>query len=171
MGQVKTLLALLAVAILLSGCSAYGGDTIGAEGVESGWVQSDREYCAITLPDGWTWRPASWAAISPLGTEVAFADYLYGRPMYPEWEEAKAATIEQIVRRVPGADITNEDSRLVIDYGDDAGYVWLQRFDRVGCQLTFSRVAGARAQEFEVWQEIIATLERTSPDPNFTPVP
>lgn len=171
MRQAKRLLALLAVTLLLGGCSAYGGDTIGAEGGDSGRVQSDREYCAITLPEGWTWRPASWAAVSPLGTEMAFADYLYGRPMYPEWDEAKASTIEQITRRTPDASITSDDNRLVIDYGEDAGYAWLQRFDRVGCQLTFSRVEGAREQEFEVWQEIIASIERTSPDPSFTPEP
>lgn len=171
MGLSKTLLAVCAVALLLSGCSAYGGETVGAEDGSDGRIQSDREYCAMTLPEGWTWRPASWAAISPLGTELAFADYLYGRPMYPEWEEAKQTTIEQILRRTPDVTIIDEDDRLVIDYGEDGGYAWLQRFDRVGCHLTFSREAGAREQEFEVWQAIIASLERTSPDPNFTPSP
>lgn len=168
-GRIRTLLALLATAALLGGCSAYGGQTIGA--TDTGRVQSNREYCAITLPEGWTWRPASWAAVSPLGTEVAFSDYLYGRPMYPEWDEAKRTAIEQVTQRVPGVQITDDPDRLVFDYGPDNGYVVLQRFDRVGCQLTFSRVAGARAQEFEVWQQIVASLERTSPDPSFTPSP
>jgi hypothetical protein len=171
MGHVKILLALLTVSLLLSGCSAYGGQMISASEPDSGRVQSNRQYCAMTLPEGWTWRPASWAAVSPLGTEVAFADYLYGRPMYPEWEEAKRTSIEQVKRRTPDVQVTDEPSRLVFDFGPDGGYAVLQRFDRVGCHLTFSRIAGARAQEFDTWLEIIASLERTSPDPKFTPSP
>ncbi|HUG15708.1 MAG TPA: hypothetical protein VMM78_11905 [Thermomicrobiales bacterium] len=171
MGQMKILLALLATALLLSGCSAYGGQTISASDIDAGRVQSNRQYCAMTLPAGWTWRPASWAAISPLGTAVAFADYLYGRPMNPEWDEAKRSTIEQVTQRTPDVLISDDGDRLVIDYGPDGGYAVLQRFDRVGCQLTFSRVAGARVQEFAVWQQIIDSLERTSPDPSFTPAP
>jgi hypothetical protein len=167
-GQILILFGLL---IVLGGCSGYGGETVGASGTRSGRVQSDREYCAVTLPDGWTWRPASWAAVSPLGTEMAFADYLYGRPQYPEWEEAKSSAIEQVTRRTPDVEITEDDDTLRVDYGPDGGLAVLQRFDRVGCQLTFSRVAGARAQEIEAWEQIIASLERTSRDPHYTPSP
>lgn len=161
---------LLACVLLVNGCSSYGGERVGEAGLTTGWVQSDRQYCAVTLPEGWTWRPASWAAISPLGTEMAFADYLYGRPQYPEWEEAKQSTIEQVKRRTPSVTIIEDDDTVRVDYGPDGGLAVLQRFDRVGCQLTFSRVAGARAEEEPVWEQIVASLERTSPDPYFTPV-
>jgi hypothetical protein len=137
------ILILFGLLIVLGGCSGYGGETVGASGTRSG----------------------------PLGTEMAFADYLYGRPQYPEWEEAKSSAIEQVTRRTPDVEITEDDDTLRVDYGPDGGLAVLQRFDRVGCQLTFSRVAGARAQEIEAWEQIIASLERTSPDPHYTPSP
>jgi hypothetical protein len=175
-GQIRSsaaalgLLALLGL-VLLSGCAGYGGETVGAAGNHSGRIQSDKEYCALTLPEGWTWRPAAWAAVSPLGTEMAFADYLYGRPQYAEWEEDKAARIEQVTRRTLNVQITETEDSLRIDYGPQGGLAVLQRFDRVGCHLTFSNSdSSARAQEIAVWEQIIASLERTSPDPNYTPV-
>jgi hypothetical protein len=164
-------LAALLVALLLGGCAGYGGERIGAAGNHSGWIQSDKQYCAVTLPEGWVWRPAAWAAVSPLGTEMAFADYLYGRPQYPEWEEDKAARIEQVKRRVPTVQITETADSLRMDFGPQGGLAVLERFDRVGCHLTFSNSdTSVRAQEIGVWEQIIASLERTSPDPSFTPV-
>jgi hypothetical protein len=47
----------------------------------------------------------------------------------------------------------------------------LQRFDRVGCLLTFSGAGGGREQELAVWEEIVASLERTSPTDNPQEVP
>lgn len=156
------------LAVLVSGCSAYGGETVGEE-LEGGFIQTDAEHCAITLPDGWTWLPAKWSAKSPLGTELSFTEMLFGRPQYPEWEEARQQAIDDIQSRVPDAEIDATDDRVRIDYGDDGGLMILQRFDRVGCQLTFSRVEGARAEEIDDWEAIIASLERTSPTPGFTP--
>jgi hypothetical protein len=160
----------VALAVTLTGCSAYGGETAGEE-LEGGWVQTDGEHCAITLPDGWTWLPAKSSARSPLGTELSFTEDVYGRPLYPEWEEARDDTIAEIERRVPSARIDADEDTVRIDYGDDGGLSLLQRFDRVGCRLSFSRVAGARAQEIGQWEAIIASLERTSPTPGYTPVP
>jgi hypothetical protein len=167
---VRAVLVVGVLAVLVSGCSVYGGETVGEELV-GGFVQTDAEHCAITLPDGWTWLPAKWSARSPLGTELSFSEQLFGRPMYPEWEEARQQTIDDIQSRVPDARIDETDDRVRIDFGDDGGLMILQRFDRVGCQLTFSRVEGARAQEIADWEAIIASLERTSPTPGFTPVP
>jgi hypothetical protein len=158
------------LAVVLAGCSGYGGETVGEE-LEGGFVQTDGEHCAITLPDGWTWLVAKSSARSPLGTELAFTEQLFGRPEYPDWDEARQATIDDTTRRVPDAEIEASDDRVRIDYGPDAGLTVLQRFDRVGCQLTFSRVAGARAQEIVEWEAIIASLERSSPTPGFTPEP
>lgn len=168
--SVRSVLLVGVFAMLMSGCAAYGGETVGEE-LEGGWVQSDALHCAITLPQGWTWLPAKWAARSPLGTELSFTEQLFGRPEYPDWDEARQAAIDDIQSRVPDARIESSDDRLRIDYGDDGGLMVLQRFDRVGCQLTFARIAGARAQEIDQWEAIIGSLERTSPTPGYTPVP
>ncbi len=169
MAKIRSVLVGSLLAVVLAGCSAYGGETVGEE-LAAGRVESDGQHCAITLPDGWTWLPAKWAARSPLGTELSFSEMLFGRPVYPDWDEARQAAIDDIQSRVPDADIDAVDDRVVIDYGDDGGMMVLQRFDRVGCQLTFSRVEGARAQEIDAWQSIIDSLERSSPTPGFTPV-
>ena len=169
MVTVRSVLLLAVFGIVVSGCAAYGGETVGEELV-GGFVQTEALHCAITLPEGWTWLPAKSAARSPLGTELSFTEQLFGRPQYPEWEEARQSTIDDILSRIPDAQIEGGPDRIRIDYGDDGGLVILQRFDRVGCQLTFSRVAGARAQEIDQWETIIASLERTSPTPGFTPV-
>jgi len=168
-GKVRAVLVVGVLAVLVSGCSVYGGETVGEE-LEGGFVQTDGEHCAVTLPDAWTWLPAKWSARSPLGTEMSFTEQLFGRPVYPDWEEVREATLDDIESRVPDAAIDATDDRITVDYGEDGGMMVLQRFDRVGCQLTFSRVEGARAQEFADWQAIIASLERTSPTPGFTPV-
>jgi hypothetical protein len=169
-GKVRAVLVVGVLAVLVSGCSVYGGETVGEE-LDGGFVQTDQEHCAITLPEQWTWLPAKWSARSPLGTELSFTEQLFGRPIYPDWDEARQATIDDVKSRVPDAKIDASEDRVVVDYGDDAGLMVLQRFDRVGCQLTFSRVEGARAQEFSDWQAIIDSLERTSPTPGFTPEP
>lgn len=158
------------VALLLVGCTGYGGETVGEE-LDVGRVVSDGEHCAMTLPEGWTWLPAKWSGKSPLGTEVAFSEQIFGRPLNPTWEEARDATIADITSRVPDAKVDAEADSIRIDYGDDGGLTVLQRFDRIGCQLTFSRVEGARAQEINEWEAIIDSLERTSPTPGFTPEP
>ena len=168
MATVRAVLVVGVLAVLVSGCSVYGGETVGEE-LEGGFVQTDAEHCAITLPEGWTWLPAKSSAKSPLGTELSFTEMLFGRPMYPEWDEARQQTIDDIESRVPDAEIDATADRVRIDYGEDGGLMVLQRFDRVGCQLTFSRVAGARTQEIADWEAIIASLERTSPTPGFTP--
>jgi len=166
--RVRSVLVVGALAVVLSGCAAYGGETVGEE-LDGGFIRTDAEHCAVTLPEGWTWLPAKWSARSPLGTELSFTEMLFGRPVYPEWEEARQAAIDDIRSRVPDAKIEASDDRVRIDYGDDGGLMVLQRFDRVGCQLTFPRVEGARAQEIEQWEAIIDSLERTSPTPGYTP--
>jgi hypothetical protein len=168
--KVRAILVVGVLAMVLAGCGFYGGETVGEE-LKGGFVQTDEEHCAITLPDGWTWLPAKWSARSPLGTELSFTEMLLGRPQYPEWEEARQQAIDDIQSRVPDAKIDATDDRVTIDYGDDGGLMVLQRFDRIGCQLTFSRVEGARAQEIADWEAIIDSLERTSPTPGFTPEP
>jgi hypothetical protein len=157
--------------LALAGCAGYGGETAGADGDGTLRVQTDGEHCAITLPAGWTWLPASWAARSPGGTHLAFAESLYGRPEYPDWEEARQAAVDDIRQRVPDAQITEGDDRVRIDYGPRAGLTILQRFDRVGCQLTFTNAEDTRQQEEAQWEEIVASLTRTSPTPGYTPVP
>ena len=169
--KVRLVLVVGVLAVVLPGCAVYGGETVGEE-LNAGRVESDAQHCAITLPEGWTWLPAKWSARSPLGTELSFSEMLFGRPNYPDWVEARQAAIDDIQSRVPDAAIdASDDDRVRIDYGADGGLMVLQRFDRIGCQLTFSRVAGARAQEIAAWEAIITSLERSSPTPGFTPVP
>jgi hypothetical protein len=158
------------LAVVLVGCTGYGGETVGEE-LEGGRVETDGEHCAVTLPEGWTWLVAKSAARSPLGTEVSFTEQLFGRPQYPEWDETRQSVIDDVRSRVPDADIEESENRIVVDFGDDGGLTVLQRFDRVGCQLTFARVPGARAKEIGEWHAIIDSLERTSPTPDFTPSP
>ena len=164
-GRIGWLFAVaLTLASVLAGCAGYGGETIEAGG---GRIETDGEHCALTLPEGWTWRPASWVAVSPLETRMAFEEQLYGRPQYSDWEEVKARKIADGERS--GAQVTADDDTVRIDYGPNAGLTVLQRFDRVGCQVTFSNARATRAVEFPVWEQIIESLERTSPTPNFTP--
>lgn len=157
----------LLLLLLLSACGGYGGETSSVE--NPGVVRSDSEYCELTLPDGWTWFPAQWAAESPNGTRMLFEDARYGRPENPDWEEVTQAKVASVRDRNPDATITEDTTSVTIDYGEEAGYAFLQRFDRVGCQVTFTNARETRAAEFDDWQEIIATFRRISPDPTFTP--
>jgi hypothetical protein len=159
--------AALLVLLLVSGCTGYGGTTSGED--NPGIVKSDGEYCELDLPDGWTWFPAQWAAESPNGTRMSFEDALYGRPKDAEWDEVIEKKIATVRESNPEATITETDTRLTIDYGAEAGLAVVQRFDRVGCQVTFSNARTTRATEFEQWQGIIDSMRRISPDPSFTP--
>ncbi len=150
----------LILAILASsGCLGYGGEKV--ESPEGKQIKSEAEHCQITLPQGWTWRPAAWAAVSPRGTAMAFEEHLYGRPQHPTWDEAKATAREQATAR--GATVSDEGDVLRIDFGPDGGLSVIRRFDRAGCQLTFSPKSGVRAEEQATWQQIIASLERITP--------
>jgi hypothetical protein len=162
------LLALCA-ALLLGGCTGYGGEKVEAGDASGGVIKSDGEHCAITLPAGWIWYPAKWAAKSPLGTQLSFDEAEYGRPKNADWDEAKQATIEDISKRNPKADIQTDDDTIRIDFGPTGGISLVQRFDRIGCRLTFTNFKDSRDQEISVWEGIIASLERTSPTPDFTP--
>lgn len=156
------------VASLLAGCAGYGGQTIGSDDAEAR-IQTDAQHCAITLPAGWTWYPAKWTAESPAGTQLSFDEIALGRPQNPDWEELRQTTVDEITRRSPDAIVESDGSRIRVDYGEDGGLSVVQRFDRFGCRLAFSNSRGTRAQEEQVWLEIIGSLERTSPTPNFTP--
>lgn len=125
-------------------------------------VQTDGEHCAAVLPDGWSWRPATWTAISPDGTEVGFSESLHGRPEYPEWEETTAEILERYEDR-DDVTVTASDDMIRMDFGDTGGLSIIQRFDRVGCRLTFSGGGENREHELPVWEEIIDSLVRTSP--------
>lgn len=125
-------------------------------------VYTDGEHCAITLPDGWGWRPATWSATSPNGTIVGFSEQVYGRPENPEWEESAGAMIARNEARADATVEADEDT-VRVDFGPAGGLSVLQRFDRIGCLLTFSGTGDNRAEEEAVWEEIIASLERTSP--------
>lgn len=164
--MVARLAMLLVVLVVASGCMGYGGETVGESGF-SGQIESEGEHCSLTLPDGWTWRPASWVAISPLGTRMAFEEDLYGRPQYADWEEERARTIADGERS--GATVTADEDTVRLDFGDGGGLTVLQKFDRVGCRVTFSNARSSRASELPVWEQIVASLARTSPTPNFTP--
>jgi len=146
------------LALLLSGCPGYGGTTF--ETPAGGRVKTEDEHCAATLPEGWTWRPASWTAVSPLGTHMSFGENLLGRPRFPEWDELVDSEMADTAR--PGAQVTKTDSELRIDFGPDGGLSVITRFDDVACQVTFSYVKDARASEGAAWEEIIASVERTS---------
>lgn len=153
--------------VLLAGCGGYGGDESGVD--SPGVVRSNTEYCELTLPEGWTWFPAMWAAESPGGTRMLFEDARYGRPGNAEWEEVIEEKVTAVRERTPQATIQQTVYSLTVDYGANAGYTHLQRFDRIGCQVTFSNAQATRATEFDSWQEIIASFRRISPDPEFTP--
>jgi hypothetical protein len=61
------------------------------------------------------------------------------------------------------ATVEVDEDTVRVDYGPRGGLSILQRFDRVGCLLTFSGAGENRAGEAAVWDEIIASLVRTSP--------
>ena len=124
-------------------------------------VQTDGEHCALTLPDGWGWRAASWTATSPDGTILGFSEQILGRPEYPEWDEVAGSMVARNEGR-EDATVESSDELVRVDYGPEGGLSVLQRFDRIGCLLTFSG-AGDRASEYDEWEAIIASLERTSP--------
>ncbi|CAN5675711.1 hypothetical protein BH23CHL2_BH23CHL2_20980 [soil metagenome] len=124
-------------------------------------VQTDGEHCALILPEGWGWRAASWTATSPGGTILGFSEQLLGRPENPEWVEVAGAMIERSQQRGDATVDADEDT-VRVDYGPDGGLSVLQRFDRIGCLLTFSGT-GSRSDEAEDWEMIILSLERTSP--------
>lgn len=155
-------------ALLLAGCVGYGGRTIGKDDAD-GRIVSDGEHCAIILPAGWTWYPAKWTAGSPAGTQLSFDEIVLGRPQNPDWSELRQSTIDDVTRRNPEAKVTVDDDRIRIDYGTSGGLSIIQRFDRIGCRLAFSGSKDTRATEQPLWDAIIASLERTSPTPNFTP--
>lgn len=140
----------------------YGSTGIAVEnGVRK--VQSQEERCQITLPDGWSWRPATWTAISPAGTELGFSESLHGRPQFPEWEETRDGIIERYEGR-DGVTVTSDEDTVRVDFGPDGGLSVVQRLDRVACHFTFSNSSGNRAEELPVWEEIILSLERTYPE-------
>ena len=149
----------VAFSLLVTGC-VYGGTTVtqGASGV----VLTEGERCAVTLPVGWTWRPAVWTAVSPLGTQMGFREQMLGRPNNPNWEEVTRAAKDE----ANGAAIQELDNGATvrIDYGPNGGLYYLHRFDNVSCQLTFSFKDGARTQEQPEWDAIIASLERRVPN-------
>ena len=124
-------------------------------------VQTDGEHCALILADGWGWRPASWTAISPNGTILGFSEQILGRPENPDWDEVAGAMVERNQNRADTS-IEANDQLVRIDFGPDGGLSILQRFDRIGCLLTFSG-NGGRVNEIDDWEAIIASLERTSP--------
>lgn len=160
MGTTRRTLVLFGIlvgAVLVTSCAGYGSRT-----VEGGVVQTDGEHCAITLPTGWKWRPASWTAVSPLGTQLTFTESLYGRPAYPDWEEARQVAI-QAVQDTATVQVSDDGNTVRVDFGPSGGLSYLHRFDRAGCQLTFAYKPGAREQEEATWQEIITSLQRTTP--------
>lgn len=166
---VGALVLVLVFGLLVSACSAYGGEEIEASESGGGRFVTQGEHCAITIPAGWRWYPATWTAESPGGSQLQFDENLYGRPEYPEWEEAKQAAIDDVTRRIDSVEVTETDDSVRFDYGESGGLSVLQRFDRVGCRLTFIDSGGARAEELDTWESIIDSLERTSPTPGFTP--
>ncbi len=162
-GRIQIALALgvtiLFVTVIIA--SRYG--TSGIEDFEGERrVYSDGEHCALILPDEWGWRAASWTAVSPNGTILGFSEEVYGRPENPEWEEVSEAMIQRTLER-GDATVEADDDTVRIDFGADGGLSILQRFDRVGCLLSFSGTGEKRAEEEAVWEEIIASLVRTSP--------
>lgn len=162
----KRIQFVLAIALILVFVLAVIASQYGETGVEivegERRVYTDGEHCALTLPDGWSWRPASWSAESPQGTILGFSEQLYGRPEHPEWEESSSAMAERNQAREDATVEVDEDT-VRVDYGPQGGLSILQRFDRVGCLLTFSGAGENRAGEAAVWDEIIASLVRTSP--------
>jgi hypothetical protein len=159
--QGSVVLALVVVGIIVGIALQY--DQTGIEeqdGVRR--VRSEGERCLVTLPEGWSWRPATWTAVSPLGTTVGIAESLYGRPQNPDWEEAVAEIEDRYAGR-EGVTVTTTDTQVRVEFGPEGGASWLRKFDRVGCQLTFSATADARQQEEPVWEAMYESLERTTP--------
>lgn len=126
-------------------------------------VRTSGERCAVPLMEGWSWRGGSSTLVSPHGTTVGFSETLHGRPMYPEWEE----TVQEMAGRYEGRDdvtVTSDEESLRIDFGPDAGLSVTQRFDRVGCHLTFAPPSDdVRAQEGDSWEELVRSVERVFP--------
>lgn len=160
--------ALLVASLLLSGCAGYGGRTVGKDGADA-VVRTDGEHCEMTLPEGWKWYPAKWAAESPKGTQLSFDEIALGRPQNPDWSELRDRTVDDVTRRNPNAQVTADDSEIRIDYGNDGGISVIQRFDRYACRLAFSNSQQTRTEEMPEWDAIIASLARISPTPDFTP--
>ncbi len=159
--QVITVFALIVFAAIAVIASQY--DNTGVQEIQGiRRVQTDGTRCAITLPDGWSWRPASWTAVSPNGTELGFTEMIFGRPQNPEWEEIREDLIERNTGR-SGVDVEATEDTVWVDFGEDGGLSYTHRFDRAGCSLTFSRAEGAREKEYDTWIEIIDSLERTAP--------
>lgn len=162
-GRVQAGLAIAAmfVAVFIFLASQY--DETGIE-TTSGMrrVQTDGEHCSMILPDGWTWQAASWTAVSPRGTEVGFSESLYGWPRHVAWESEVQAFRSRYADR-SDVTVTIDDDTLRVDFGPGGGLSVTQRFDRVGCHLTFSQSGGVRDEEFSTWQRLIESLERTSP--------
>jgi hypothetical protein len=148
---------LLAGALIASRYGESGIETIDGQRR----VQTDGEHCALILPDGWGWRAASWTAISPSGTSLGFSEQILGRPEYPEWDEVAGAMVARNAGR-EDATVETNDELVRLDFGPEGGLSILQRFDRIGCLLTFSGTGGRNA-EYTEWEAIIASLERTSP--------
>jgi hypothetical protein len=146
-------------ALLVAACAGYGGETIDAPA--GGQVKSEGEHCALTLPEGWRWRPASWTAISPAGTHMSFGEDLLGRPRYADWEELVSTARANLSSSA--AQVTETDDSLRIDYGTRGGLSILRRFDNTACQVTFSYVKGAREQEHDDWEAIIESMAKSVP--------
>lgn len=157
-------LALVAAATLLV-MGALIASRYGESGVEmvdgQRRVQTDGEHCALVLPDGWGWRAASWTATSPNGTILGFSEQVLGRPENPEWDEVAGAMVTRNQER-GNATVEQDNDTVRVDFGPDGGLSVLQRFDRIGCLVTFSG-GGDRADEVQEWENVIASLERTSP--------
>ncbi|MFW6075078.1 MAG: hypothetical protein ACOC9Y_05735 [Chloroflexota bacterium] len=159
--QIGFAVAVSLIIILVVVASRYGETGIDeSDGVRR--VQTDGEHCSAVLPDDWDWRPASWTAISPHGTQMGFSETLHGRPEYPEWEESADEILERYEDR-DDVTVSVDEDLIRMDFGESGGLSVIQRFDRVGCRLTFSGGGDNREQELPVWEEIIDSLTRTSP--------
>lgn len=152
-----------ATAAAISAFGDSGIEEVPAIGGTSQRVRTEGERCAVPILDGWTWRAGSATLITPNGTTVGFSETLHGRPMYPEWEE----TVDEMASRYDGREnvsVTRDDETLRIDFGPDAGLSVSQRFDRVGCHLTFAPPsADTREIEGDSWEELIRSVERVYP--------
>lgn len=167
-GPLLVIAVLLVTASTAAVISAFGDTGIeevngAGNGEAEQRVRTAGERCAVPLLDGWTWRPAAWTLITPGGTTVGLYETLHGRPLYEDWEE----TVNETVSRYEGrddVDIVQEDGYLRIDFGEKGGLSVIRRFDRVGCHLTFSPPSSeTRAQEIELWEMLIDSVERTYP--------
>lgn len=166
-GIFLVLITLITIATTAFALSAFAGDGIEEnvtdDGAEQQRVRTEGERCAVPLAEGWTWRPASWTLISPGGTTIGFFETLHGRPLYAEWDEM----IDETLSRYEGRDdieVTRTDEYVRIDFGEEAGLSVIQKFDRVGCHLTFAPgSSNVSAEEREVWEALIDSVERTYP--------